>query len=448
MMDQELKALIESSEFKRYHKELQDPAFNPFDVLQVAEYEIRHSNVLAWLLRPGETHRNGGRFLRALVQHLTSRWDGPSVSTLKSLPLGFDDENNVTVRREDYHEGIYADITVGFKAERVLLIIENKVGPSSPDAEKQVKLYQDTLSKKYKGQYKQYPGVLLTTSSAPDAGTVKGNIIHVSWKAIGGIIRSLLKDQETFTDTDVHAFVKRYLDVIEEKLVWAGSPVAQGLLVNYDGLFRRLEDQPSLLDGVEDVPHRKTVKQLMDLSHERFAKLREQVDNYLKLERKSSARTLKTKRSWLQWYGLPFGKELNVSESVWWYFSFYPRDVFLELGNWGHKPEEKSSMDRLWEFLQETPIEPDRPDRSARYPMEKDVIYRYILLKDDELSGPFDEVVKLLRRRLDEFFGASGDYQKIERYFRCLAFLAFDPRRLPQPDPGTGRSDLPASASS
>ena len=439
MMDQELKALIDSPEFGRYHKELQAPAFNPFDVLQVADFEIRHSNVLAWLLRPGGTHGLGGRFLRALVEHLTLRGedaeeDAGALSILKPLPPGFDDENNIDVRREDYHEGLYADITVGFRAEKVLLIIENKVGPSSRDAELQLETYQDVFAEKYKGKYNYYPGALLTTSNAPEAGDAQGNatFMHVSWNDIGGIIRSLLNDQENFTDGHVRAFVERYLDVIEEKLVWAGSRLAQGLLENHDGLFRRLEDQPPLLDGVEHVPHRKTVERLMELFQGTSARLREQVDDYLKLECKSSAGTLKAKRSWLHWYGMQFGKELNVSESVWWCFAFYPRHVFLELGDWGQNREEKSSMDRLWRFLQETPIDPDRPDRSARYPMEKPVIYRLSLLKDDELSGKFDEVVKLLRHRMDEFFGGGGDYQRIERYFKCLAFLGSRELRRPE----------------
>ena len=35
-MDQELKNLIESPEFQQYHKALQTPPFNPFDVLRYA----------------------------------------------------------------------------------------------------------------------------------------------------------------------------------------------------------------------------------------------------------------------------------------------------------------------------------------------------------------------------------------------------------------------------
>ena len=56
-MDQDLKNLIESPEFGQYHNSLHEPRkFNPFDVLRYADYEIRHSNVLAWLLQPGESH--------------------------------------------------------------------------------------------------------------------------------------------------------------------------------------------------------------------------------------------------------------------------------------------------------------------------------------------------------------------------------------------------------
>ena len=103
--------------------------------------------------------------------------------------------------------------------------------------------------------------------------------MHVSWNDIGGIIRSLLNDQENFTDGHVRAFVKRYLDVIEEKLVWAGSRLAERLLEEHEPVFRRLQDQPSLLDGVEHASRRKTVERLMEHFQGRFARLREQVED-------------------------------------------------------------------------------------------------------------------------------------------------------------------------
>ncbi|MYL34308.1 hypothetical protein GLW08_10550 [Pontibacillus yanchengensis] len=38
--------------------------FNPFKVLKVDQYEIRHSNMLAWLLDPKENHDIGDLFLK------------------------------------------------------------------------------------------------------------------------------------------------------------------------------------------------------------------------------------------------------------------------------------------------------------------------------------------------------------------------------------------------
>ena len=66
-MDMELDKLVEDSGFLRYHAEyVKRREFNTFDVLRYAEYEIRHSNVLAWLLDPGQTH-GIGRGLSGLV---------------------------------------------------------------------------------------------------------------------------------------------------------------------------------------------------------------------------------------------------------------------------------------------------------------------------------------------------------------------------------------------
>ena len=42
--------------------------FNIFDVLKISRTEIRHSNMLGWLLDPNENHGLGDKFLRAVFQ--------------------------------------------------------------------------------------------------------------------------------------------------------------------------------------------------------------------------------------------------------------------------------------------------------------------------------------------------------------------------------------------
>ncbi len=452
-MEPELKALIESREFRRYHNGLHARPFNPFEVLQVADLEIRHSNVLAWLLQPDGTHGIGGRFLRALVEHLTRRHSVPPLRRL----TGFDDKDNVEVRREDNHDGWFADVTVGFKAEKVLLIIENKVGRYQPESERQVEEQREALGKKYKGLYDYFPGALLTTSSAPEgsdeSATMRG-IMPLSWAGVGEIIQSLLDDRENFADGHVRAFVKRYLDVIEEKLIYAGDDLAERLQNDHPRVLARLQEEKlqgerALLDQVDE-PHRATIERWLEYFEGRPFELRERVAEYLTLSKKVGAGIRKASgrggyrgSGWLHWWETPSGGKLGIGDCAWWWFTFEPRKVTLELGTPLERNPRNPRMQEIWSFLQDTPID---PDRQKRYPMvpEHRVIYRHSLLKGDELSGPFEKTVKLLRDRLDQFFGSDGDYRRIERYFRCLAF---DPRG-PQPPDGADGVESPTSAAS
>ena len=98
-------------------------SFNIFNVLKIAEWEIRHSNVLAWLLDPQETHGLGDRFLRRFLSRLLLDRDDFHVPfsavDLELMPL-----ENIEVLREE--RGI--DVVVLCRgAVRWSLLIENKI---------------------------------------------------------------------------------------------------------------------------------------------------------------------------------------------------------------------------------------------------------------------------------------------------------------------------------
>ena len=120
-----LKRLIESSEFQQYLRVHQNPPFNLFDVLRNAEFEIRHSNVLQWLLDPGGTHRTGSKFLHEFIQRLN---DNAGAAGIKPIPPTSLEKGDVRVERELH----YADIAVFFKGARRWMIVENKTVERSP----------------------------------------------------------------------------------------------------------------------------------------------------------------------------------------------------------------------------------------------------------------------------------------------------------------------------
>ena len=72
-MDNGIRELLDDGAFKDYAALTKERKFNAFDVLRYSDYEIRHSNVLAWLLTPGETHGVGGAFLRSVGECLRKK---------------------------------------------------------------------------------------------------------------------------------------------------------------------------------------------------------------------------------------------------------------------------------------------------------------------------------------------------------------------------------------
>src|SRR3954453_131992 len=73
--------------------------FNIFDALRVARVEIRHSNCLAWLLDPAESHGQGDLFLRAVLMDLL-RNAPPHLRPFSAAELDGTQLRGVEVRRE------------------------------------------------------------------------------------------------------------------------------------------------------------------------------------------------------------------------------------------------------------------------------------------------------------------------------------------------------------
>lgn len=114
--------------------------FNLFDVLKVSKTEIRHSNMLAWLLNPNENHGLGDAYLRGIFQRLVENDLNGRYDIFKILLL---DMFSFSV----YREWNNIDILLVSKNEKVLMAIENKVG--SCEHSNQLNRYRNILEKEY-----------------------------------------------------------------------------------------------------------------------------------------------------------------------------------------------------------------------------------------------------------------------------------------------------------
>ncbi|MDD5616467.1 MAG: PD-(D/E)XK nuclease family protein [Candidatus Methanoperedens sp.] len=161
--------------------------FNLFNTFGYLRLEAVHSNVLAYLLNPEETHGLGDNFLRSFVYR---------VFNIKNLPIN----SSAKVFREKYEGGYPMDIVV--KGNNWWLVIENKI--DSDEQEDQTKRYSEI----WKRRVKRGENVLLAFLSPPGWQPESSDFIPVSYKTI----RELLECLQFQGDSEV--LVRHFTDHI------------------------------------------------------------------------------------------------------------------------------------------------------------------------------------------------------------------------------------------
>jgi hypothetical protein len=116
--------------------------FNIFDALGIARAEIRHSNFLAFILDPAESHGQGPLFLKAVLMDLLKQAP-PELRPLSPIDLDGADLRGVEVKREWKN----IDLLITCKEPRFAIVIENKIG--SGEHSNQLSRYQRTMKDHY-----------------------------------------------------------------------------------------------------------------------------------------------------------------------------------------------------------------------------------------------------------------------------------------------------------
>lgn len=99
---------------------------NAFDILRMGGHEIRHSNMLAWLLDATETHGKGDVFLQAFLEKVLDAANADNGVHLEVVKMvakhKFGNLSDYKVFREDEHE----DIKLMSETAKTIIVVENK----------------------------------------------------------------------------------------------------------------------------------------------------------------------------------------------------------------------------------------------------------------------------------------------------------------------------------
>ncbi len=120
--------------------------FNLFDVLKISRVEIRHSNMLAWLLNPNENHGFGDAILRGFIQFVVTSFSSDA-DIFDTLLM---DCHDFTVQRE-WHS---IDILVSSSKEKFVICIENKI--DSGEHDNQLNRYRKQVEDTYPNYQKMF----------------------------------------------------------------------------------------------------------------------------------------------------------------------------------------------------------------------------------------------------------------------------------------------------
>ena len=178
--------------------------FNMFDVLKISRTEIRHSNMLGWLLNPNENHGMGDVFLKGILQRLVENDSDGRYNVFNVLLMDF---YTFSVMREWKN----IDILLTSTEEKTVIAIENKVG--SHEHSNQLNRYRNVLEKEYPDYNRML--VFLTPDGEEPSDVENWDVL--TYSDVIEVLESATLQIKILPDVDL--MIKNYIDVVRRDIV-------------------------------------------------------------------------------------------------------------------------------------------------------------------------------------------------------------------------------------
>jgi hypothetical protein len=179
--------------------------FNIFDALKIERRELQHSNFLAWLLNPAESHGQGDLFLRAVLIDMLKQ---APVRPLSPLHLDGLELRGVEVVRE--HRNI--DILIVCEQPALVVVIENKI--DSSEHSNQLDRYETIVKEEHPSVERLL--VYLTREGEPAS---EEGWTPYSYARLHHVLSRVRRIAAGSIGSDVDAFLQHYLGLIGSRFM-------------------------------------------------------------------------------------------------------------------------------------------------------------------------------------------------------------------------------------
>lgn len=218
--------------------------FNMFDVLKISRTEIRHSNMLGWLLDPNENHGMGDVFLKGILQRLVENDSDGRYDVFNVLLMDF---YTFSVMREWKN----IDILLTSTEEKTVIAIENKVG--SHEHSNQLNRYRNILEKEYPDYNRML--VFLTPDGEEPSDVENWDVL--TYSDVIDVLESAALQIKVLPDVDL--MIKNYIDVVrrdiveDQQLIDICNKIYNKHKKALDLIFEnRIDGKAQLLDAIND----------------------------------------------------------------------------------------------------------------------------------------------------------------------------------------------------
>ncbi len=218
-------------------------SFNTLKILRLENHEIRHSNILSWLLSPRENHNLGDYFLRKIMEQIIlidENLDNPNYNLIEEVLNHSLIESHI-FREVKTNNNRFIDLVVINKQLEYVLVIENKF--YSTESENQLDDYLTFIKEEFK-DYKIIP-IYLTLNGEMPSNSKYFTLTYENIENILHIVLMLFRDQ---LSTDIYQFIEDYDNVLKEKFYPNEEQILQAIDIyrNHKLIIEELFEENSI----------------------------------------------------------------------------------------------------------------------------------------------------------------------------------------------------------
>jgi hypothetical protein len=355
--------------------------FNIFSSLGIINQEIRHSNFLAWILDPNETHNLSDYFTVSFLKQVTFNNSNPD-SKISLFDIDTLDLTDTQVLREWNN----IDVLLVNEDHKLLCVIENKV--DSKEHSNQLKRYKDIVESNYPDYRKLF--VYLTVNGEVAEG--EATYVSVSYREVSELINRLLERKATQLSDEVTVFIRHYNDMIK-RYIMEESEIQELCEQLYKKHKKALDlifkHKPDLYSDIRDV-----LEEIIDENH--LLEKDHCSKSYIRFISKSLDFLPKEGEGWTKTNRILLFEIQNYDKAV---------DMFLIIG-----PGPTEIREKIYNHVKENPL---FNKTWSQLPKKWASIYKIKLSSVSRLDGKNKEDLKLiLKENLDKFL--EMDYPNIE----------------------------------